>query len=72
MSETMHDEQTPLKNLNFKLVVWIFFPLVVNVDKRNAEWFGVALLPAATEGSALVLKGTSGWETTMSTVPRKK
>lgn len=28
-----------------------FFPLVMNVDKRNAEWLGVALLPAATEGS---------------------
>ena len=27
MSETMHDEQTPLKNLNFKLVAWIFFLL---------------------------------------------
>ena len=49
-----------------------FFPLVVNVGKRNAELFGVALLPAATEGSALVLKGTSGWQTTMPTVPGKK
>lgn len=44
----------------------------MNVDKRNAECFGVALLPAATEGSVLVLKGTSGWQTTMLTVPRKK
>lgn len=70
MSETMHDEQTPLKNLILQISSMDIFPLVLNVDKRNAGivWRGFLL---QLQKSALGPEDIR-WQTTMPTVPRKK